>query len=116
MRPTMNAILALAALFAPLALAAPPVGSVSSCSTGTVTCCDSLQDSSSLSRSDIFSIMSELQISAVVGQVGMACSSPLSGEALGGSVSCRQQTACCDNVSANGLVAAGCMPMTLPAA
>ncbi|KAL0959950.1 hypothetical protein HGRIS_011614 [Hohenbuehelia grisea] len=116
--------LTLLALFAPLAIAAPPVAPAyhhaapapppvaPSCgNTGDLHCCNSLQQSDSQSVSDIFDLLGAAPtIAGTDAQVGFACSPIVSGAGLAGDATCSQQTACCSDTQFNGLIAVGCMP------
>ncbi|KAL0958553.1 hypothetical protein HGRIS_000693 [Hohenbuehelia grisea] len=122
-KPT--SLFALVALFATIALAAPPVAQAyhpghpatppptpPSCgNTGDLQCCNSLQDSDSQSVSDIFGLLgTDPTIAGTTAQVGFACSPIVSDTGLSGDATCSQQTACCSDTHFNGVIAVGCMP------
>ncbi|KAL0959648.1 hypothetical protein HGRIS_011350 [Hohenbuehelia grisea] len=90
----------------------PPV--TGNCNVGPVQCCNSLQESDSSSVSDIFNLLgSGLNLAGSTGQVGFACSPTVADTGLGGNTGCSQQAACCENTDFNGLIAIGCMPISL---
>ncbi|KAG6333857.1 hypothetical protein ID866_5232 [Astraeus odoratus] len=81
------------------------------CSTGTISCCNSVQSVSySASSSQVTSLTSWLgiPIPSVPGQVGLNCS-PIGG--TGGN--CVSQTVCCNNVQFNGLINFGCINIAI---
>ncbi|KAL0945840.1 hypothetical protein HGRIS_012123 [Hohenbuehelia grisea] len=85
--------------------------------TGDLQCCNSMQSSSNTAVTDLMNFMGDgLTLTGSTAQVGLSCSPIVSDTGLGGATSCSQQTACCSESRFNGLVAVGCIPMTLPAA
>ncbi|KAL0947602.1 hypothetical protein HGRIS_013691 [Hohenbuehelia grisea] len=85
--------------------------------TGDLQCCNSMQSSSNTAVTDLFNLLGEgPTLAGSTAQVGLSCSPIISDTGLGGATTCSQQTACCSESRFNGLVAVGCMPMTLPAA
>ncbi|KAI1793704.1 fungal hydrophobin [Ganoderma leucocontextum] len=98
---------AVAALFALPALAAP----TGSCNTGSVQCCNSVEDSSSAAASGILGLLG-INLQDVTGMVGLQCS-PLSVIGLGGGSACSQQPVCCQNNNVGGLISIGCVPIQL---
>ncbi|EIN10141.1 hydrophobin-251, partial [Punctularia strigosozonata HHB-11173 SS5] len=93
---------AAAALFA--------VASADQCNTGSIQCCNSVQESHSDVVSTLVSLLG-IDLSGVTGQVGMNCS-PISGVGVGGN-SCNAAPVCCENNSFNGLIALGCIPINV---
>ncbi|KAL0947597.1 hypothetical protein HGRIS_013686 [Hohenbuehelia grisea] len=101
---------------APPPAPAPPAPAPVSgnCNAGAQQCCNSYQASDSDIVSSIFSILGEgPNIAGSTGQVGFACSPIIGDTGLGGSPSCQTQTACCSNTTFNGVIAIGCMPLSL---
>ncbi|KAF7419377.1 hypothetical protein PC9H_001965 [Pleurotus ostreatus] len=90
-----------------------PAAPVGSCSTGKVQCCNSVEHSTQPHVNNLllglehFGLVKGL-IGGLTGNVGIQCSPLL----LSGN-SCTAQTACCENVHFNGLIAVGCSPVNL---
>jgi len=82
----------------------------SSCSTGPVQCCDSVQSAGSPAASTLLGLLGIVVQGADV-PIGITCS-PISVIGVGGD-SCSAQAVCCDNNSFNGVVAIGCVPVDL---
>ncbi|EIN05963.1 fungal hydrophobin [Punctularia strigosozonata HHB-11173 SS5] len=93
---------AVAALFA--------VASADQCNTGSIQCCNSVHDSKSSALSGLFNLLG-INAGDVTGQVGVTCS-PISAVGVGGD-SCNASPVCCENNNFNGLVALGCVPISL---
>ncbi|KAJ4466315.1 hydrophobin 2 [Lentinula aciculospora] len=99
------------AALATLAVAtpAPRDEPASSCSTGPVQCCESVQSANSAAIAPILaSIGVVLQDLNVL--VGLTCS-PIT--VIGTSSSCSAQAVCCEDNSHGGLISIGCAPVTL---
>ncbi|CDO68554.1 hypothetical protein BN946_scf184998.g51 [Trametes cinnabarina] len=81
------------------------------CNTGSIQCCDQVQDAKSPQMSGI---MSSLGIDplGVTGLAGTSCS-PIDILALGGGDSCTQMPVCCNNNTYQGLINIGCVPILL---
>ncbi|OSD00418.1 hypothetical protein PYCCODRAFT_1371254 [Trametes coccinea BRFM310] len=81
------------------------------CNTGSIQCCDQVQDAKSEQMSGI---MSSLGIDplGVTGLAGTSCS-PIDILALGGGDSCTQMPVCCNNNTYQGLINIGCVPILL---
>ncbi|KAL0958683.1 hypothetical protein HGRIS_014015 [Hohenbuehelia grisea] len=95
----------------------PPPAQASCGNTGALQCCNSLQESDSASVSSIFDLLGTgPSIADTTAQVGFACSPIVGDTGLAGSTACAQQTACCSDTQFNGLIAVGCMPLTLTGA
>ncbi|KJA28161.1 hypothetical protein HYPSUDRAFT_197683 [Hypholoma sublateritium FD-334 SS-4] len=106
---TLSALTTLA--LATFAVAVPTSGSPSSqCNTGSVQCCNSLQDSSEFAAAGLLALLGVV-VQDVTAQVGLTCT-PVTAVGLGGN-SCTQQAACCENNNFNGVIALGCNPINL---
>ncbi|PFH47024.1 hypothetical protein AMATHDRAFT_153138 [Amanita thiersii Skay4041] len=81
-----------------------------SCSTGSLQCCNSVQDSLDLSLTSLLGLLGVV-VGDLTGLVGVTCS-PITVVGTGTS-SCSAQTVCCTNTSFNGLVALGCTPINI---
>ncbi|KAF9047846.1 hydrophobin, partial [Panaeolus papilionaceus] len=88
----------------------PATTTAPSCNTGSLQCCNSVQN---VSAQQV--LLSTLGISAgsVSGLVGLSCSA-ISVAGAGGN-SCSAQPVCCTNNSFNGLISLGCSPINLNA-
>ncbi|KAJ3863229.1 hydrophobin 2 [Lentinula novae-zelandiae] len=99
---------ALAALA--VATPAPRDEPASSCSTGPIQCCDTVESASSSGVAGLLSILGiVLQDLDVL--VGLTCS-PITVIGASGS-SCSAQAVCCEDNSLGGLISIGCVPVTL---
>ncbi|KAK0223741.1 fungal hydrophobin-domain-containing protein [Armillaria fumosa] len=87
-----------------------PSGTPSQCSTGSLQCCNSVQDSTSGVVSALLGLLG-IHLGGANVPIGLTCS-PLSIIGIGGN-SCSQQTVCCENNSFNGLIAIGCTPINI---
>ncbi|KAF9461029.1 fungal hydrophobin [Collybia nuda] len=89
-----------------------PTTPASQCNTNNLRCCNSKQESDSLTG-PVSALLTTLGInlSALTGVVGLGCS-PLTLLGGGGS-SCTAQPVCCSNNSFNGVVAIGCTPINV---
>ncbi|KAL0576638.1 hypothetical protein V5O48_005338 [Marasmius crinis-equi] len=105
----MFARVAAVSLVAAAFVAAAPAGS-STCSSGPVQCCNSVQDASNPTVQGLLGLLG-VAVSSVTAQVGVTCS-PISVLGAGGN-SCASQTVCCENNSFNGIVALGCNNISL---
>ncbi|KAM5537115.1 hypothetical protein V8D89_009261 [Ganoderma adspersum] len=108
------ATLALAAL--PLLAAATPLEvrggePPSSCSTGPIQCCNTVEKASDAGAAAILGLLGiVLQDLNVL--VGLTCS-PISVIGVGGSNSCSANAVCCQNNNVGGLISIGCVPVQL---
>ncbi|KAK7460912.1 hypothetical protein VKT23_008840 [Stygiomarasmius scandens] len=102
-------LLALTAL-ATLAAATPLETRQGQCNTGSLQCCNSVQDAKSSSLTGILALLG-IAVSSITGQVGVTCS-PISVIGVGGN-SCSAQPVCCENNNFNGVVALGCTPINI---
>ncbi|KAF8438380.1 fungal hydrophobin [Boletus edulis BED1] len=73
------------------------------CNSGSVNCCNSVQTVAVLAQVDVVAST----------PLGLTCN-PISVIGVGGN-SCSQQTVCCENNSFNGVVAVGCTPINVNA-
>ncbi|KAF8155772.1 fungal hydrophobin-domain-containing protein [Crassisporium funariophilum] len=80
------------------------------CNTGTISCCNSLQNASSSGITSILGLLGVV-VGSVTGQVGVNCS-PISVVGVGGN-SCSAQPVCCTGNSFNGIINLGCSPINL---
>ncbi|KAJ4470030.1 hydrophobin 2 [Lentinula edodes] len=97
---------------ATLAVATPaPRGEpASSCSTGDLQCCNSIQSSTDPSVAGILSLLG-IVIQGVDILVGLTCS-PITIIGLEND-ECSAQAVCCEDNSNGGLISIGCLPVTL---
>ncbi|OJT05431.1 Fruiting body protein SC3 [Trametes pubescens] len=95
-----------------LAAATPTPGGepVSSCSTGPVQCCNSVQSASSPAAAGILALLG-IVVQDVTAEVGLTCS-PITVIGAGTS-SCSANAVCCQDNSHGGLISIGCLPVTL---
>ncbi|KAH9850880.1 fungal hydrophobin-domain-containing protein [Lenzites betulinus] len=100
------AILAVATSAAPND--APPA---SSCSTGTLQCCSSVQSSDSSAIAPILAALG-IVLQDVNVPIGLGCSG-INGVGVGGSDSCSSNAVCCDSNDVGGLLSIGCLPASL---
>ncbi|KAK0218799.1 hydrophobin 2 [Armillaria fumosa] len=82
----------------------------SSCSEGNMQCCNSLQSGNSGVVGTLLGLLGVV-LSDVTALVGITCT-PITIVGLGGT-SCSQQTVCCQNNTFNGIIAIGCVPITI---
>ncbi|KAJ3515708.1 hypothetical protein NLJ89_g1590 [Agrocybe chaxingu] len=85
-------------------------GPSNQCNTGSLQCCNSVQDASSKGLAGILGLLGVV-VGSITGQVGVTCS-PISVIGIGGN-SCTAQPVCCTNNSFNGLIALGCTPINI---
>ncbi|KAE9394056.1 fungal hydrophobin [Gymnopus androsaceus JB14] len=81
----------------------------SSCSTGPIQCCNSIQQTTSDVLSTVLGILG-ISLSGVTGLVGLTCS-PVT--VVGGVSTCSANAVCCTDNSYGGLISVGCIPVTL---
>ncbi|KAF9064094.1 fungal hydrophobin-domain-containing protein [Rhodocollybia butyracea] len=99
---------------ATLALASPAPRNepASSCTTGPVQCCNSVQTAAQAAKIPGINVLLGLLgvvIGDVTGLVGLTCS----GINVAGGGTCSTQAVCCTNNSVGGLISIGCAPVTL---
>ncbi|KAJ3794693.1 hydrophobin 2 [Lentinula aff. detonsa] len=97
---------------ATLAAATPaPRGEpASSCSTGPIQCCNTVQPASSAGAAALLGLLG-IVLQDVNVLVGITCS-PISVIGISGN-SCSAQAVCCQDNSNGGLISLGCVPVTL---
>ncbi|KAE9394054.1 fungal hydrophobin [Gymnopus androsaceus JB14] len=81
----------------------------SSCSTGPIQCCNSIQQATSSSCTSILGLLG-LLISDPTVLVGLNCS-PVT--VVGGVSTCSANAVCCEDNSHGGVISIGCVPVTL---
>ncbi|KAJ7113779.1 hydrophobin, partial [Mycena epipterygia] len=82
----------------------------SSCSTGPIQCCDSSATAGDPAASAVLSLVGAVVQDLNVG-VGLTCS-PITVVGTSGGT-CSGEALCCENSSFGGLIALGCVPVTL---
>ncbi|KAJ4466321.1 hydrophobin 2 [Lentinula aciculospora] len=92
-----------------VATPAPRNEPASSCSTGPVQCCESVQSASSSPIAILLGLLG-IVLQDVNVNVGLTCS-PIT--VIGTSSSCSAQAVCCEDNSHGGLISIGCLPVTL---
>jgi len=104
---------AVASLLAlPLLAAATPLEvRQSSCSTGSLQCCDSTISSTS-AEAGILAGLLGIVLGPLTGLLGLTCS-PINVIGVGSGNACSANAVCCDNTQAGGLIGIGCIPITL---
>ncbi|KDR72951.1 hypothetical protein GALMADRAFT_73306, partial [Galerina marginata CBS 339.88] len=85
-------------------------GPSNQCNTGSLQCCNSVQQATSSSISGLLGLLG-IVAGTVTGLVGVTCS-PVTVIGAGGS-SCSAQPVCCTNNTFNGIVALGCSPINI---
>ncbi|KAH8119784.1 hydrophobin-251 [Phellopilus nigrolimitatus] len=101
--------LAAVASLAILAVATPTPQTTSSCNTGSLECCNSVQSASSPQAASLLGLLGVVLGADV--PVGLTCS-PLSVVGLSSS-SCTADPVCCSGNNYSGLVVVGCSPINL---
>ncbi|EIN05030.1 fungal hydrophobin, partial [Punctularia strigosozonata HHB-11173 SS5] len=82
----------------------------SQCNTGSIQCCDSVQQATSPDATGLFGLLN-IVLTELDVLVGITCS-PLSLIGIGGN-SCSASPVCCENNSFGGLISIGCIPIIL---
>ncbi|KAI6012100.1 hypothetical protein PISMIDRAFT_677031 [Pisolithus microcarpus 441] len=100
------------ASLAALALAGP-LSVRDQCNTGTIQCCQQVQQASYYQSAFQEIGLGEL-LAGVTGQIGTQCS-PISVVGASNGAQCNAQTVCCTNTQFNGLINIGCMPINVNA-
>ncbi|KAK7037505.1 hypothetical protein VNI00_010997 [Paramarasmius palmivorus] len=98
------------AALASLAVATPTGIPASQCNTGSIQCCNSVQNAGDKSVAGILALLGVV-VQDVNALVGVTCT-PITVIGAGGN-SCSAQPVCCTNNSFNGVVALGCTPINL---
>ncbi|KAF8886006.1 hydrophobin-319 [Infundibulicybe gibba] len=115
----ISSVFCLAVLASPLLATASVIARTdpipaSQCTTGTLTCCNSVQQTSVTSLAQLLAgglISIGAVLNPITGLIGLTCT-PLSVLALGGN-SCSAQPVCCTDNSFGGAVSLGCTPVNL---
>ncbi|KAL1940958.1 hypothetical protein VTO73DRAFT_7594 [Trametes versicolor] len=96
-----------------LAAATPTPGGepASSCSTGDLQCCDSVEKASDPAAAGILALLG-IVVQDVDAMVGLTCD-PITVIGVGSSGSCSAQAVCCSDNSHGSAVSIGCVPVTL---
>ncbi|EJF63705.1 fungal hydrophobin [Dichomitus squalens LYAD-421 SS1] len=105
---------AYAALALPLLAVATPVevrNDASSCSTGSIQCCSSVQSSDSASSNIILGLLG-IVLGDITGLIGLGCS-PITVVGVGSGNACSANAVCCTNNNVGGLISIGCLPIEL---
>ncbi|KAF9492384.1 hydrophobin, partial [Pleurotus eryngii] len=92
------------------ATAIPRTDPAPSCSTGSLQCCNSLEDASNPIVGLLAGLLG-IVLGPITAQVGLTCS-PITVIGVGGT-SCSAQTVCCTGNSFNGLIVVGCSPINI---
>ncbi|KAI5118972.1 hypothetical protein M0805_001111 [Coniferiporia weirii] len=90
--------------------ATPTATTVSQCNTGDIQCCQSTESASSASGAALLGLLG-IVLDDLNVLIGVTCS-PISVIGVGGD-SCDASPVCCEDNSFNGLIAIGCVPITL---
>ncbi|KAJ3714371.1 hydrophobin 2 [Lentinula raphanica] len=100
------------AVAATLAVAtpAPRTEPASSCTTGPIQCCNSVEAANSASAAAILGLLG-IVLQDVTALVGLTCS-PITVVGVG-SNGCSAQAVCCDDNSHGSLISIGCVPVQL---
>ncbi|OJT07050.1 Fruiting body protein SC3 [Trametes pubescens] len=101
---------AFVALAAATAVGATAIIPRSTCSTGEIQCCNSVESAKSAGVAALLGLLGVV-VQDVTAQVGLTCS-PISVVGAGGG-NCKATTVCCENNSYGGLVSIGCVPVVL---
>ncbi|KDQ62743.1 hypothetical protein JAAARDRAFT_88337, partial [Jaapia argillacea MUCL 33604] len=100
------------AAFAILAVATPtPNEPASSCTTGPIQCCNTVESASSPAAAGILKSIGVV-VQDVNALVGLTCS-PITAVGVGSGSSCSASPVCCTDNSHGGLISIGCVPVTL---
>ncbi|KAI0794695.1 fungal hydrophobin [Fomes fomentarius] len=85
--------------------------SASSCSTGPVQCCNSVESADKPSASSLLGLLG-IAVKGADVIVGIACS-PITAIGVASGESCSSNVVCCQDNSYGGLVSIGCVPVKL---
>ncbi|KAI0330322.1 fungal hydrophobin [Cubamyces sp. BRFM 1775] len=89
--------------------ASTPTGS--SCSTGPVQCCNSVESSNSAAASLLLGLLG-IVLGDITGLIGLDCS-PINVVGVGSGNACSSNVVCCTNNNVGGLISIGCLPISL---
>ncbi|KAH9896892.1 fungal hydrophobin-domain-containing protein [Cubamyces lactineus] len=86
-----------------------PTGS--SCSTGPIQCCNSVESADSVAGSLLLGLLG-IVLGDITGLIGLECS-PLTVIGVGSGNACSANAVCCTNNNVGGLISIGCVPIIL---
>ncbi|KAI9060692.1 fungal hydrophobin, partial [Trametes sanguinea] len=86
-------------------------GSGSSCSTGALQCCNSVESASDPAAASILESLG-IVVQDVSALVGLTCS-PINVVGVGSGSSCSANAVCCEDNSHGSLISLGCVPVSL---
>ncbi|KAF5392268.1 hypothetical protein D9757_001574 [Collybiopsis confluens] len=91
--------------------AAPTDGPTAACNTGSISCCNQVQDVNGQNAGAVQNVISGILgipiTIPIAGTIGLNCVAAL------GTNSCKSQTVCCTNSQFNGLINLGCSPINI---
>ncbi|KDQ62777.1 hypothetical protein JAAARDRAFT_87356, partial [Jaapia argillacea MUCL 33604] len=90
---------------------ATPTEPASSCTTGPIQCCNTVESASSPAAAGILASIGVV-VQDVTALVGLTCS-PITAIGVGSGSSCSASPVCCTDNSWGGLISIGCVPVTL---
>ncbi|KAH9940197.1 hydrophobin [Epithele typhae] len=93
------------------ATAAPNSAPASTCSTGPIQCCNTVEKASDPAAAGILASIGVI-VQDVDALVGLTCS-PITVIGVGSGGSCDASAVCCEDNSHGGLISIGCVPVTL---
>ncbi|TFK51399.1 hydrophobin [Heliocybe sulcata] len=96
---------------ASLAVATPVPQTAGSWNTGSLQCCNTVQQASDPATSTLTGLLG-IVLPDLNGMIGLTCS-PITAVGLGGGASCSAHPVCCENNSYGSLISLGCLPITL---
>ncbi|KAI0656172.1 fungal hydrophobin [Cubamyces menziesii] len=105
----MFAKLVTIAAVAILAAATPTPGDT--CSTAPIQCCQSVEPASSATAANLLKSIGVV-VQDLTTPIGITCS-PINVVGVGSGDACSANTVCCENNSFGGLVAIGCLPVSV---
>ncbi|KDQ57018.1 hypothetical protein JAAARDRAFT_131186 [Jaapia argillacea MUCL 33604] len=108
----INKALAVSTAVAILAVANPvPTEPASSCNTGPIQCCNTVESASSSAAGLVLGLLG-IVLEDLTVLVGLTCS-PITVIGVGSGSSCSANPVCCSDNSYGGLISIGCVPVTL---
>ncbi|KAI0333078.1 fungal hydrophobin [Cubamyces sp. BRFM 1775] len=100
-----------ARLAAIAALALPLLVVAQECNTGSLECCQALEDTDSPAGSAILALLN-LNLQDVIGQIGLECI-PINIIGVGAGNQCTAQPVCCSSNDVGGVASIGCIPVQI---
>ncbi|EIW52224.1 hydrophobin-domain-containing protein [Trametes versicolor FP-101664 SS1] len=100
-----------AATPSPPATPSAPAGGAGTCSTGALQCCESVLSANSTAISPILGILGVV-LQDLDLPIGLSCSG-VTGVGVGSSDACSTNAVCCQNNDFGGVIAIGCLPVSL---